>query len=101
MFRKRPILVQRTRQRVTAHKFHPSVECGIPQAPGPAASLLAAVLLFRVPNGAGPHTKSSLPLSTEEHVQSPGWWPTKGTAARADFVGTAECAKCHEQIAAT
>jgi len=65
------------------------------------ASLLAAVLLLRVPSGAGPHTKSSLPLSTEEHVQSPGWWPTKGTAPRADFVGTAECAKCHEQIAAT
>jgi hypothetical protein len=30
----------------------------------------------------------------------PNWWPTKGSVIRADFVGTSECAKCHEEIAA-
>jgi hypothetical protein len=40
-------------------------------------------------------------LATEDHVTSPGWWPTKSAASLDKFVGTAECAKCHTQIAAT
>jgi len=34
-------------------------------------------------------------LSTASRLHSPGWWPTKGDAARDSFVGTATCAKCH------
>src|SRR5581483_10680497 len=30
-----------------------------------------------------------------DRVQSPGWWPTKGTAPRADYIGAAACAECH------
>jgi hypothetical protein len=61
------------------------------------------------PNSAAPTTSTHAPhapaskvsLSTDDRTHSPGWWPTKTTAARADFVGTAECSKCHEQIAST
>lgn len=38
-------------------------------------------------------------LSTPEHVKKAGWWPTKSTAARADYVGTAKCSTCHSEIA--
>jgi hypothetical protein len=60
--------------------------------------VVAAFLCARI--GANSPRGSKVSLSTEEHIDAPGWWPTKGSAARKDFVGTAECAKCHEQIAA-
>ena len=59
----------------------------------------AAFLCARI--GANSSTRSKVSLSTEEHIDRSGWWPTKGSAAPEDFVGTTECAKCHEQIAAT
>ena len=40
-------------------------------------------------------------MTTENRVQSGGWWPTKGGAAREEFVGPAECAKCHSTEAAS
>jgi Cytochrome c554 and c-prime len=40
-------------------------------------------------------------LPTALRVQNPGWWPTKGTPSRDDYVGTAECAKCHSAEAAS
>ncbi len=40
-------------------------------------------------------------LSTEERLRKPGWWPTKGTFPRNEFVGTDACAQCHRQIAKT
>ncbi len=39
--------------------------------------------------------------STANHLAAPGWWPTKGTASRADFVGPAVCAQCHAEKAAS
>lgn len=30
-----------------------------------------------------------------------GWWPTKGTVAKEQYVGNAECAKCHSSKAVT
>jgi hypothetical protein len=39
-------------------------------------------------------------LSTEERLRKPGWWPTKGTFPREEFVGSQACAKCHAGIAA-
>jgi len=41
------------------------------------------------------------PMATEERLEIPGWWPTKGTASRQDFAGTAECARCHSKKAVT
>ena len=35
------------------------------------------------------------PMATEDRVQLPGWWPTKGTAHRDEFLGTEACAECH------
>ena len=40
-------------------------------------------------------------LSTAEHVKKRGWWPTKGSAPRDEYVGSAQCASCHSDIAAT
>jgi len=39
-------------------------------------------------------------LSTEERVNKPGWWPTKGTFPRQEFVGNQACASCHAGIVA-
>jgi hypothetical protein len=43
----------------------------------------------------------AIPMATEDRVQSQGWWPTKGSAPREEFVGPAECAKCHSAEAAS
>jgi hypothetical protein len=40
-------------------------------------------------------------LSTIEHLAKPGFWPTQISKSSADFVGSAACAKCHPQIAAS
>jgi hypothetical protein len=37
---------------------------------------------------------------TSERIANPGWWPTKGAAARAEYAGTAACAKCHADTVA-
>src|SRR5919107_1063406 len=34
-------------------------------------------------------------LATADRLQEPGWWPTKGTPARSEYVGSAACADCH------
>jgi hypothetical protein len=44
---------------------------------------------------------SSQQLSTEEHLRRPGWWPTRGTANRDDYVGPAVCARCHSALVAS
>lgn len=44
---------------------------------------------------------SGIPLTTEMHVEDPGWWPTKGTSPRKAYAGSAVCAQCHSAIAAT
>jgi hypothetical protein len=43
--------------------------------------------------------KDTISMATEDRLQSAGWWPTKGTAPRREFVGAAECAKCHSKEA--
>src|SRR5579864_8530936 len=39
-------------------------------------------------------------MATEDRVQSSSWWPTKGTPARDEYVGSAVCAQCHAARAA-
>lgn len=41
------------------------------------------------------HGSTSVPLATEDRVKNPGWWPTKGTALRNEYVGPAACGECH------
>jgi hypothetical protein len=66
-----------------------------------AASLLAAAFFCAhlAANSPASSTRSKVSLSTDDHIESPGWWPTKSAASLSKFVGTAECAKCHTQIA--
>jgi Cytochrome c554 and c-prime len=40
-------------------------------------------------------------MTTQDRVRMHGTWPTKGQAAQKEFVGDAECAKCHSEIART
>jgi hypothetical protein len=64
-------------------------------------SLAAAV---GVPGNLGIIAAQSVPspqISTIERIARPGWWPTKGTATRSEYVGPAACANCHASIAAT
>src|SRR5215467_3158660 len=37
-------------------------------------------------------------LSTEERVRKPGWWPTKGTFSRDQFIGSAAFETCHRSL---
>ena len=40
-------------------------------------------------------------MATADRMGGPGFWPTKGTPSRSDYVGAAACAACHPSIAAT
>ncbi len=45
---------------------------------------------------------TGISLTTKLRVrETPGWWPTKGSAAKQQFVGNAACAKCHAAKAAS
>ena len=38
---------------------------------------------------------SGISLPTASRVQASGWWPTKGDAAREEYLGAAGCERCH------
>jgi len=40
-------------------------------------------------------------MATEDRLLYRGWWPRHSTASREEYVGPAECAKCHAGKAAT
>jgi len=40
-------------------------------------------------------------MSTPERIKQVGWWPTKGTPSRDEYVGPAICAQCHSSLAST
>jgi len=66
------------------------------------AALLTAATLAVIAEEAPAQTSSTggISLPTMVRVQAPGWWPTKGDPARNEYVGAAECAKCHASKAA-
>lgn len=39
-------------------------------------------------------------MATADRLEAPGWWPTKRTAPRADYVGASACVRCHPSTAA-
>jgi hypothetical protein len=43
---------------------------------------------------------SNVSRTTEARLKAPGWWPTKAVRSRDEYVGAAECAKCHASQAA-
>ena len=63
------------------------------KAPGPGASPSRTA--------AQSHATAETPMATDERLEIPGWWPTKGTASRQDFAATAECARCHSKKTVT
>lgn len=48
-----------------------------------------------------PQRQVEAPMTTDERLDLPGWWPTKQSASSDDFAGTKECARCHPKIVAT
>jgi len=44
---------------------------------------------------------TGIPLATQDRVRNPGWWPSKGAAARNEYRGPAACAQCHSLKAAS
>jgi len=66
-------------------------------------TLLFAIVLGRLTLciAQTPGSIPGLSLTTLDHVQGPGWWPTKGMPAANSYVGEAACATCHASIVAT
>src|SRR6185312_7691727 len=48
-----------------------------------------------------PNKRNPTSIATEIRLIDPGWWPTKGTFARDQYVGSETCGRCHRDIAAT
>lgn len=71
-------------------------------APGTLARLMAASWLalsaaqYRF-LASSQHREISAPISltTRDRLADAPWWPTKGTPLRSEYVGKAECMKCH------
>jgi hypothetical protein len=38
-------------------------------------------------------------MATADRLEAPGWWPTKSTPARKDYVGASTCLTCHTSYA--
>jgi hypothetical protein len=69
-----------------------------------AMGILALAAVVGVPGNFEIIAAQSVPspqISTIERIARPGWWPTKGTSPRSEYVGPAVCASCHASIAAT
>jgi hypothetical protein len=67
------------------------------RVPGLRAALRLGVLLLAA---ASPVTLLAQ-MATAERLEEPGWWPTKGTAARDEYVGPDACGPCHASRAAS
>jgi Cytochrome c554 and c-prime len=52
-----------------------------------------ALLALAILGAAAPSGAQS--MATSDRVQSPGWWPTKGTPSREEFLGPEACTSCH------
>jgi hypothetical protein len=64
-------------------------------------SVIAVCLLVFFAPSAKPAGSGGIQLATEDRLQLPGWWPTKGTISREEFVGPGACVSCHSSIAQT
>lgn len=54
-----------------------------------------------IPAGYVASQDAAIPMSTDDRLLAPGWWPTKGSEPRERYVGSAACAACHAPIADT
>ncbi len=44
-------------------------------------------------------SQAPISLTTRDRLEDAAWWPTKGTPERSEYVGEAECVKCHSVAA--
>jgi hypothetical protein len=68
------------------------------------ASVLGVLLLtfLVVPGVESASSKTdAISTATEIRLIDPGWWPTKGTFARDQYVGSTTCKRCHLNIVET
>jgi len=84
-----------------------SVESMIPNMTR-SVSILGVLLLTTLVAGsivisAEPQSRKSPERSTATDIRllDPGWWPTKGTSARDQYVGSETCGRCHQDMVAT
>src|SRR5256885_7110137 len=64
--------------------------------------LIAATgLAVSVGTWAEGHNSKADQMSTPERIKQPGWWPTKGTPSRDEYVGPTVCAQCHSSLASS
>ncbi len=61
---------------------------------------LASLTLLR-PGALAHPAAGETSMTTVDRIRMPGIWPTKGTSTAEEFIGDAECAKCHTSIAQT
>lgn len=64
----------------------------------PAALFLLCVIVICALAGNLVSQAVRKPMTTADHLQAPGWWPTKGSEPREHYVGSAACASCHSRI---
>jgi cytochrome c553 len=78
---------------------------GNPLMPGFSVKLAVCVLFGLIaicaPAGYLASQVASLPITTEDRLLSPGWWPRKGSEPRDRYLGSAACASCHTRIVDT
>src|SRR4029079_6337331 len=67
-------------------------------APARAAAMLVAALSLSIATAA---MGARGQMATADRIKDPGWWPTKGTAARSEYAGTAACRDCHPRESAS
>ena len=77
----------------------PTLGFGVRFRPFIAGSVLLAVWTVCAVRGQD-GTVSGSSLVTAQRIEKPGFWPTKGEAARSEYAGSAACAECHQDISA-
>jgi hypothetical protein len=60
------------------------------------ASALPAVFAITLLASAG---QVAAQMATADRLEAPGWWPTKRSMPREEFIGAAQCVRCHESRA--
>jgi Cytochrome c3 len=67
----------------------------------PLLVILVASGAFVISAGSDPKKSHELSTATEIRLIDPGWWPTKATFPRDQYVGSQTCGRCHQDIFTT
>jgi hypothetical protein len=73
-----------------------------PRSPRVVCSGFLLAIIFSVPILRGQEQSvAKTSMATTERWDAPGWWPTKGTPTKEEYVGPDACASCHAEIVAS